>query len=375
MLFCCASCVNRGADCLVIHVDNSNIEDRLFAGEYLDTCYYDLIQLKNTPMPIGEITKVKFIDDKIFVFDEITQSISVFKENGDLLLYLSKQGKARNEYVEITDFSYSNDCIYIYDNTYNRISVYDLKGEFKKIIDTSGYWANTIFLIDDDIHMINEYSETENGNYLIFKVDQNGDLLERFLPFDKTVRQSSDEYCCNVGNDYFYGQQPDNIIYRIDTAGCEKVFRIDFGMDNMPEEYWKLDDREMMLKGIHKKYVSGISRLYSSTDHMFVYYQDKDLDENLIVIDMKNNEVEHVCKGLSFDDFPFYTPLLHPVINGEYLYSTIDHDRFGDLAEYLIKFPKDEFSKGYIKDIKTLYDLYEENINPVIVKLRMKGKS
>ena len=372
ILFSCASCFNRGTDCQVIQVDNSNIEDELSAGEYLDTCYYNLIQLKNTPIPIGDITKIKFIDDKFFVFDEFTQSISVFKENGDVLLYLSKQGKAKSEYLEITDFSYSNEHIYIYDKAYNRISVYDLKGEFKKIIDTSRYWAHTIFLIDDDIYMINVYSESETGKYLIFKVDQNGNLLDKFLPFDKTVRQCSDEYCCNVGNEFFYGQKPDNIIYRIDKAKCEKVFKIDFTMDKMPEEYWKLDDREIMLKGIQKKYVSGISRLYASTNRIFVYYLDKNWDENLIVINMMNNVVEHVCKGLSFENFPFYTPLLHPIINKEYLYSTIDHDRFGDLAGYLIKFPKDEFSKEYIKDIKNLYDLYEENTNPVIVKLKIK---
>ena len=69
--------------------------------------------------------------------------------------------------------------IYILDNATMRLLEYDITGGYIKTLDISRYWANGVFAINDMIYLINYASETDNGQYHIFKIDNNGNLKDK----------------------------------------------------------------------------------------------------------------------------------------------------------------------------------------------------
>ena len=372
LLYACATDVAR-KNTNSIYVDLDNIENEIPLDEYIDTSYYKIIPLTDNGAPIGEITKMKVVNDTIFIFDEQSNSINVYSETGQSILSLRSIGKASNEYIEIMDFDYSDGVIYIADNVKMSVMEYNMHGDFLKAVDVSPFWINKIFVLNTDIYLINDNSETESGNYHLFQLDSNGNLINSYNPFDIRERQSPTIYCnANDGDAVLYGQCLDNIVYKVTGTECNELFSLDFGKYNMPREYWNMDVRQLKQNNVAGVYAGGISKLFVSENHVFVYVEDKDINSVWIIYNKEKGKIEHVTKGFDINGFKFKSQLLSPVICGDYLYNPLSYETFVSLYEYIVKYQSDIIDSRYFKDLSDIYNCLHEDSPPVIIKYRFK---
>ena len=94
-----------------------------------------LEQTKNSL--VGEIIKLEFFNDYIFVQDESFQGLLIFDIEGNFVKTFNKQGKGPGEYMSFRDFiiDTENNTIEVFDKPNNKILVYDVsdfgfKGSF-----------------------------------------------------------------------------------------------------------------------------------------------------------------------------------------------------------------------------------------------------
>lgn len=355
-----------------LSVNPLEIKGEIPVENYLDTNYYELIKLENTRLPIGEITKMQIDENKIFIMDKTTHSINVFDNKGNLILSLNKMGKSKNEYLQITDFYYSNGIIYIADILKRVVLEYNLSGVCVNTIDISKYWANKIFAIDKYLYLVNEYSDTESGKNLIFKLDPKGNMVESYIPFDKSYRQASTLcYAKDKGN-MIYGQRPDNILYEITPNGCCELLALDFGRYNMPLECKEMDVRQLMENNVDNLYVHGIEKFQVSSKNIFIDVRDMNWDDFLIIYNRETKSVDHVCRGFDMSNFVLKSFITNPIIAEDFLYSPVSTEAFEELSNYLNKFESTNVSEQYLRDITSISESLNLDSNPIIIKYKLK---
>ncbi len=235
---------------------------------------------------LGEISNIMLRDDRLFIVDNLTQSILVFNTDGVFEYKINKCGRAQNEYAELTDAYITSDNVYILDNAGCKIVIYDLEGVFVRSIDISSVWGNNIFVQGDDIFLVNKWSETSSGYYRLFVLNKNGEVKDKMLPFeqDDCGRYFSSERACAAFHDGAVVCYPsDNMIYALNAKGkCRPYLYVDFGKQTMPEQYATIDLIEGMKQGIAAKYIWGIDRLSSSSRYIFISYRYKSKKYNTI---------------------------------------------------------------------------------------------
>lgn len=69
----------------------------------------------NEESTIGSIKKLKIINNRIYIFDNIGNSILVFNTRGQFEKKISTVGSGPDEYISISDFDVENDNLYIMD--------------------------------------------------------------------------------------------------------------------------------------------------------------------------------------------------------------------------------------------------------------------
>lgn len=350
-------------------VDVSNREDLIPFESYVEPDYCEVIPLGRTSTPIAQITKFKVVDNKIFIFDELTQSIFVFSDKGKPIFTLNKFGKAKNEYLEIADFCYANGLIYISDLTKRQVMMYDLKGKCVKIIDIADYWANGLFVLGKDIYMINAGSEVQGGTYHLFKIDSDGNLKENYMPFDE-YKQSDCLYCTD-GKSALCFQAPENVIYGITQDGCEPLFSLNFDNLNLPEEYWNLDARELMQKHIDDKYICYVENIQILGNKIIINFYDTESKSMYAVYDNNKGQVERVFRGLDINNNKYKARMLNPIIYENSLYTIYEATHFKSFYGYLDKYAREYVDKNYMVRMKKIADSIVPDSNPVIFRYKL----
>lgn len=351
-------------------VDVSNSEDLIPFDSYVEPDYCEVIPLGKTSKPISQITKYKIVDNKIIIFDELTQTIFVFSNKGKPIFILNKFGNAKNEYLEISDFYYANGLIYVSDLTKRQIMIYDLKGKCVKIIDISNYWANGLFVIDNNIYLTNNGSDVNNGTYHIFKIDLDGKLIDKYLPFEKY--HQSDCIYCTEKNSALCCQMPENIIYRITPNECEPLFSLNFDNLNLPKEYWNLDNRQLMQQQIHNKYIFRIDDIQTIGNKIVIFFLNTKSKNICAICDKDKGQVERIFGGLDINNNKYKARIIKPVISNESLFSIYEAEQFKNFYGYLDKFVRENVSKDYIIKMKKIADSIEPDSNPILFKYSIK---
>ena len=112
---------------ITFNMDDPEYEDFIDIEELLDTVI--MIPLSNEVL-IGQVSKILGISDRIFVFDEQSQSVFIYNLNGDVLNVISDKGEGPGQYFKIADIDLDirQEQLIIFDQFKSKLFYYDLDG-------------------------------------------------------------------------------------------------------------------------------------------------------------------------------------------------------------------------------------------------------
>lgn len=226
-----------------IQIDVSRV-DSLFNGSFLFKVdgTHKLIALETNPnCVIREVNNIFCRGERIYIVDNLAKSVFLYDLNGKFIDKIYSFGRAGNEYLDLTDVYVAEDQgIYILDNVKNKIFVYSKECLYEKSIDISDIWGHNVFVVDDNIYIVNKWSNTSCGRYRLFVLDMDGNIISKQLSFakrDLSRRYNSKSPYAISGKGTYISFLSQNIVYASDQSGLyEPWLELDFLEQSLPEE-------------------------------------------------------------------------------------------------------------------------------------------
>lgn len=149
-----ASCHKKDTGVNVIALDLNDISrEYMNYSEFVDSISYVTLK-ESDDMPLGDIKTIRFLDGFIVVFDDKTQAVMLFDNDGNFVRKISERGGGPGEYSYIRQVDV--------DKTENNILLYDIsKASVLK------YTLDNVYLGSDSIGSGNDMAYVGDGNYLI----------------------------------------------------------------------------------------------------------------------------------------------------------------------------------------------------------------
>lgn len=236
---------------------------------------------------IGEVTKLIYRDNLIYIADNLSKSVFVFDTTGKLMTKINSPGNGPGEYVNITSLAVHDHDIVIFDHMMSRLFFYNaISGKFVRDMDISSIWGADMFEMGDKLYLVNNDSSSESGYYHLFSIDlANSDEYDMYLPFERTKDNQGwaiSTYYAQLENEALIYYWPYDILYTVKNEDVYPSYRIDFGKKNIPVGMMDRDGRKALEMAIRENYVTGIKRAYQSKDYLFLLCDDSENDYTTI---------------------------------------------------------------------------------------------
>ncbi|MBO4961511.1 MAG: 6-bladed beta-propeller, partial [Flavobacteriales bacterium] len=191
-----------------IHVDVNTAEKHMDMSEYLDTSFFKAIPLETTAECLvgKDIMNVWYRNGRIYVWEEQTESVFMFDENGKFIDKIADKGEGPNEYLKIKNVTLSDSLICIFDTYSRKVLYYDLDCNFIRRVSTKHVYQNVIsaarsFILGDRIYFgivfIEDFRTDMYGaphKWVSMDLDLNKESVKRFLPYDYSCPTESDSH-------------------------------------------------------------------------------------------------------------------------------------------------------------------------------------
>ena len=349
-----------------ININISDSEGFISASNIINSDSASIVKIENEH--IVNPANVKICDGSFYFFSPVENTIDVFSSSGVFLHSIGKWGQGPGEYTGISDFYPTTSYVYILDYYIRKIFVYDNNNICVREIKLDKIFGNKLFVIGDTIYLINEFSDTPMGKYHLFRISPDNEI-EAFIPFKKIPGLAAEEPYSSNGEVIYYISRADNIIYCISEDDVRPVYKLNFGEYTLPEKYYKLDARELMVNGIDNKYCSGIDRILASEKYLFLFFWIGE-SRYIALYDITKNKLSHVCKGFDARQMLFAKGISHFNINDGYLYDIYSADFLKFQMEIWKPFPN--IDKAYVKEMENLKNSISDEDNPIIFKFFLK---
>lgn len=344
----------------IIKINTKASEDEVMYSQLFDSMKYICLETTNDIL-IKDITRLKHIDEKIYILDKRTQTVFCFNMDGKLHWKIHSIGQGPEEYMQLIDFDIDkeNNKLYLF-SFKDKILVYDLSGNFIKEynIELGGksfaYNKGQIYIYADTF--FNEADNSGENNYLfIFNEDKN--TLERKFPFKPDKRfghvtvYSSPNAFCHYEDELRFFMPFSNNIYSIKGDSIYIKYHFDFGEYSLPDNYfdnYTTDDiRE-------SKYAYGLNSFWENDKYYSFHIS---INKKSYQILYSKEEKKIYTEGL-YDDIAYCFPAISESTNGYIIGSRTTEDLFG---EY--NYSKDE-RKG--TQLEKIISEVTEDDNPVV---------
>jgi hypothetical protein len=222
---------------------------------------------------IANIDKIEIKDERIYVMDQLAQSVYIFDMNGKYLNKIHKRGQGPGEYTNLSYMTVTDSSVIIIDHftekqiNYSIPSLQPIKEEriFEKI------YATEIFYLNGTIYYVNEWSNSPAGKYRLFSGIYGSDNYEKYLPFEE------EPICIGInGPVYAINGNEASLIYK----GDDNIYRLREGKV-FPEYEIRFKDKKVEYSGKREKVVEdfinsptgrvkGINRINESDKYLFI---------------------------------------------------------------------------------------------------------
>jgi len=283
-----------------------------------------IIPLK-TKSPIGNIERIFFKNDNMYIWDENGGKVWGFKSNGDSLFCIDKQGKGPDEYIRIDDVSISDlGYINILDVSQHKLLSYDINTELResKKFDK---WVHNYCSVDGYDYLFSATPDQPEGHYV--DVMKNSEKIESYFATTHNWHFSHTSFL-PVKDSVFFTRFYDDRIYYFKDGNLNTGYSVNFGNDIAFME--KLRDAEDLEK--HKelmksvRYTGDIRHLSISDTYLTFDYSEPIKDWVIQTSFIYNKKTK---KGLSFKSFgdssDEYFSVGTPIASdGHYFYALIE---------------------------------------------------
>ncbi|WP_286756062.1 6-bladed beta-propeller [Roseivirga sp. UBA838] len=349
---------------ITFNMDDPEYEDFIDIEELLDTVI--MIPLSNEVL-IGQVSKILGISDRIFVFDEQSQSVFIYNLNGDVLNVISDKGEGPGQYFKIADIDLDirQEQLIIFDQFKSKLFYYDLDGNFIK---ENRFYPFARFLAynpsdSTSFAIFNNYNELmEDQEYNLFTTNESGTLINRYFPYEgRETRRIKDNYLTRSNEELFYIGHYDNKVYKVDGNEVELKYEFDFGDRNIPKSV--VHDSFDSFEG----YVWYLSYFYKANDYLtFSYVYNKTFITKFA--NLKQGTVIH--NKLTSSVLHCYAQGPVKGVLDDYFISVVNPSSFLDYIENGL-YPKQEETK-YYHFVDRMKEFKPED-NPVVFLFKFKS--
>ncbi len=222
---------------------------------------------------IGEVTKLAYQNNLIYIMDNMSKTIFVFDIKGKLVMKLRAVGNGPGEYINITAFTVVGTDIVIYDHHVSRLFFYNEKGEHIRTEDASDIWGMDMFLLQDKLYLVNNGSNSGKGFYHLFTVNPNKpDEHEAFLPFEDQGNKGwgIGNYAAPLKDEALIYYFPFDTLYTVKDGKAYPSYCVDFGNKRLPQKYINGDGYDALRTAIRENYITGFQRVVQSNRYIFI---------------------------------------------------------------------------------------------------------
>ncbi len=287
----CAACSGNtakqsNAEVKLVKIDWNNVSESLDYSSLVEDSVL-MFPLETTDeCLIGEVTKLIYQNQQIYIADNIGKSIFVFDMSGKLKAKVHAVGTGPGEYSNISYFTVHGTDMVMFDHYMGKFVFYDASGKFIREKGIGGVWATDLFCMGDKLYLPNDGSRSDSGFYHLFTMDlANSDETEKYLPFNEKVNNQSwgiGSCYAKLGNEALVCFWPFDELYTVKDRMVSLSYKIDFGDRRLPKQYIEGDGTTALRTAIRDNYVTGLDRFWQSEQYLFLYFSDSQYEYTTI---------------------------------------------------------------------------------------------
>lgn len=288
LLYACS--VNKiSDDAIIIDTNKFNNCDEL--KQYIDSVSYIYIK-PIEGIDLEFLYKPRVRDNYIYLCDpSFTRSIYKFDMSGNVIFYISKYGKSKEEYLEITDFIVADELIYVWDKTTRKITAFSNKtGGFVNSFHVPDSF-DILCSIKNDVVTYDDTDYFDNYKNKIVTYDSIGNVLSKAFPIVDIDKKFAvgllPKHMIDYNNEIYFISNYDYKIYKMDNNNYSVFQTFDFGKNNVTESYIRSrfnKDGIGLDKDIQEDNLASINSFSISENIMFVDYSLKNFSARYVKI-------------------------------------------------------------------------------------------
>ncbi len=284
---------------------------------------------------IGELDKIMFRCDTLYIVDNMTNSVLLFDINGNYLSKIKKSGKGPGEYLKLADLDYdeSKHTVLILDSHTQKVIEYDNNAHFKSEYRID-FPANEFKLLEGSRALYsynspsNKVESSSSSTFCDFIIESDdGKLLAKacetpneLAGFYYHVRY--DNSIINSNGKSYVIESLGNIIYSIDSSYIESKYFVEFDKYNIPE---KVKASKKRVTEEINNYCHSIRNFYE--DSTIIYFQYNKRFGFGSSIFYKKDYYDIQCDSYNDNDNLIPLNLVNTRGNHKYLISVLEPER------------------------------------------------
>ena len=327
---------------------------------------------------IGQIARILFFENQIFIHDSQSDCIIVFSILGEYRYHIDQKGKGPSEYLEITDFTIDrkNNNILIFDGKQHKLLTFSIVKN--KFVDEHKvkFFPVAIASYYDCLFFYNPftfvYPENNEYHFSLIKTSMNMEELNRYFAIEKTMgsfKSLPNKKGFYYGKELYFKNRFENVIYSCNEDSIVARYKIEFqNNEKYNDVLKKAIEKGKRGPDFYKECASNVMN-FCADDHFitFQYVRNNKVfhtvyskDEKKVIFN--NSRITSITHGLVKKDIPLFT--FPRFVNKNQFVSIIPFQNIINLKENeklrrLIESMSDETLKENILD-------YNLNQNPVL---------
>lgn len=326
---------------------------------------------------IGEVSKLIYQNDLIYITDNLSKSVFVFDLSGKLVSKIHSVGNGPGEYANISYFTVHGTDMIIFDHYMGRLFFYNASGELIRDKDISDIWGQDLFCIGDKLYLPNS-SSSESGYYHLFTIDlSDSDKYEKYLPFSEPEGNPGwevDSYHALLKDEALIYHWPYDTLYTVKDKEVYPSYLMDFGDRLLPKQYVYGDGKIALETASNDNYVTGIDRVRQSEKYLFLSFGDskedytaiynKETSKMQVIKDLVNEKLGNLLLQRNGERFT--------IQDGKIIqYYSIDFWNYLG-SDYYVKNELQFYSEKVRQQFIKLCQMDESDANPIILIQNLK---
>lgn len=255
----------------IIYFDTKECVEKFDMKDITDGTF-SIIPLETTDdCLISKIDKIEIKNNRIYIMDQLAQSVYVFDMDGKYLNKIHKRGQGPGEYANLSYMTVTDSSVIIIDHLAEKHLEYDLLSlnyiRGKRLFDK--IWTTELFYLNGTVYYINGWSNSPTGKFRLFSTKYNTDNFEKYLPFEEepmSLGINGPVYAIN-GNEASLIYSGDDNIYRIRDGKVFSEYEVKFKDKKVEYSSGKVEN---IFQDNPPGRVIGINSINESDKYLFI---------------------------------------------------------------------------------------------------------